>query len=279
MGSRQVVSVRHAIWALLVLVPGIAFVVLYRNPANDPTTVAPEQHFHIVSIASVACFALAVLAVRQALKSDSARIYLISLGFLTMAGTFAVHGLATPGVLLDTKHFVVTGFSARIAIWFGALFFAASVIDYPPAIARGLVRARMPIFAAVGLALVMYCLAALRFPESVPPRIMSADLFLDGTFWSVLAFSGVAAVGYARLYVKTGEPIYGAVAVGALLMAEAQVGMHIGGLWRWSWWMYHLQLLGAFATMLTFPFAAPEAEEAGAADHSSAPTWPASRLV
>jgi hypothetical protein len=257
---------RHLIWALLALVPGIAFASLFWNRDLDPIAVAPEQHFYIVSVAAAVCFGLSAIAVRYALTTDSPRVCLISLGFLTMAGTFAVHGLATPGFLLDAKYFVVTGFSARIGIWLGALFLAASALPYPPPVASAIVRWRLPLFVLTGAALLGYLFVGLRFPESVPPRIMSASLFLEGTYWTVLAFCAVAVVSYWRLYLRSGAAVYGAIVVGAILMAEAQIAMHFGELWRWSWWMYHLQLLGAFATMLAFPFAA------GGVDEAAAPT-------
>lgn len=251
---------RHILWALLVIVPAVVFFSLHQNRSVNPITVAPEQHFYIVSVASAVCLALAVVAVRATIEARSARIYLMAVGFLMMSGLFALHGLTSPGYIVDARYFVVTGFSARMALWVGALFLALSAAPVPQPAARVMISYRYHIFAVATAVIAVFTVLTLLFPESIPPRVVSASWFLNGTTYTVFALAGIAVVAYMRLYLKTKVPVYGAVAVGAALMIEAQIGIHWGELWRWSWWMYHLQILGAFVAMLSFPFAGRNAE-------------------
>jgi len=251
---------RHIAWVLLASVPILAFLVLNANSDIDPQTIAPEQHFYIVSISSLVCFALAGTGVAAAIRTRDPRISLISAGFLAMAGVFAIHGLSTPGYLVDGRYFAVTGFSARTAVWLGALFLFLSALPMPRLAGQAIVRARIPAFGVTAALVVGWAIAALGFPERMPPRVISAEWFIDGTLVTVLLFGAVSIVAYLRLYRQTGLAAYGAIAVGSALIVETQISMHYGQLWNWSWWLYHLQLLGAFVTMLWFPFALRRSE-------------------
>lgn len=253
---------RHLSWGALALVPAVVFVWLRTHQASDPKTVAPDQHFYIVSLAALVCFALAVTGVRAALQMRAPRAYLVSIGFLLMAGFFSVHGLATPGFLLDRQYAVVVGFSARMTLVVGALFLALAAVPFSERAWARVAGARIPLFVAAGLIMLAYAVLAFLFPESMPPRIMKAKPFLNGTLAIVTVCSVFAAVAYARMYWKSGVAVEGALAVSAVLMLEAQFAMHYAALWQWSWWLYHLQLLAAFSTMLAYPFGVAATERA-----------------
>ena len=137
----------------------------------------------------------------------------------------------------------LTGFSARMAILLAAAFVAASAIDLPGRVSRTVIRARVAIIGLWAAALVAFGYVAPRFPEVIPPRIMSEELFLKGTLVAVLALTAFAAVRYFAGFRRSGLPMYGAVAVASVLMFEAQLSMHFTPVWRYSWWLYHLQLL------------------------------------
>ncbi len=253
---------RHLSWGALALVPLAAFIWLRTHQARDPKTVAPDQHFYIVSLAALVCFALAVTGVRAAIQMRAPRAYLVSIGFLLMAGFFSVHGLATPGFILDRKYAVVVGFSARMTLVAGALFLVLAALPFSERVSARIAGARIPLFVGTGLVMLAYAMLAFLFPESMPPRIMAAKPFLNGTLALVTLCSIFAIVAYARMYAKSGVAVEGALAVSAALMLEAQLGMHFAALWQWSWWLYHLQLLAAFSTMLAYPFGVAATERA-----------------
>ena len=137
----------------------------------------------------------------------------------------------------------IVGFASRMAILLAAAFLAASAIDLPERVSRMVIRARVAIIGLWAAALVAFGYVALRFPAVIPPRIMSEELFLNGTLVAVLALTAFAAVRYFAGFRRSGLPMYGAIAIGSVLMFEAQVSMHLMPVWRYSWWLYHLQLL------------------------------------
>lgn len=269
---------QFVLWVLLPAFPGAGFLLLLARPDWDPTAVAPEAHFYIVSTVSLVSVVLAAFATAAALRLASVRVLLLALAFISLAGVFSVHGLSTPGVLLrgvseaasadatETNAGVadgyyglqaegdgaasadpsgsrggrasgpyhVTGFSARMAILLAAAFLAASAIDLPERLSRMVIRARVAIIGLWASALVAFGYVALRFPAAIPPRVMSEELFLNGTLVAVLALTAFAAVRYFAGFRRSGLPMYGAVAIGSVLMFEAQLSMHFTLVWRYS---------------------------------------------
>ena len=70
------------------------------------------------------------------------------------------------------------------------------------------------------------------------------------SFVAVLLLAGFTAHRYFYGYRRSGLPMYGAVTLGALLIMQAQVGVHFGMTHHGTFWLYHIQLLIGFSTML-----------------------------
>jgi HD-GYP domain-containing protein (c-di-GMP phosphodiesterase class II) len=239
-----------ATWAIAGGLPMGAFFWLKANGAHDAMIRVPTGHFYVVSAVSVLSAAMALLAVLGAMRTASARITLLALSFISMAGLFAVHGLATPGFLVEAEYRAVLGFSSRMSIVLAAAFLALSAIDLPQELSQRVVKWRGAILGGWVMLLLSYALAALIAPESVPPRIMSEVLFLRGTNAVVFSFSLFATIRYFQGYQRSGLAMYNAMAIGSLLLFEAQFTMHFGEVWHLSWWIYHFALFSAFLLML-----------------------------
>jgi len=238
------------VWGLMAGLPAFTFLWLKNHPAIDHTFAAPTGHFYVVSVVSVMSAALALISAIGAVRTANARIVLLALSFTTMAGMFAVHGLATPGFLVDRQFTAVLGFSARMSLLLSAMFLALSALDLPRWLSERIVRWRVPILGGAVAALFAYGAGGLTWPEYIPPRVMNEQLFLRGTLAAVLALSLYSAVRYYEGYRRAALTLYGAVALGSLLLFEAQVAMHFGVVWQSSWWVYHFALFGAFGAIL-----------------------------
>ena len=70
---------------------------MLARPDLNAQLVLPSEHFLVVTLVSVLAVGVALLVVRTALAMEQYQVLLIALGFMTMAGFFAVHALATPG--------------------------------------------------------------------------------------------------------------------------------------------------------------------------------------
>ena len=85
----------------LLLLPVAALGWLLANPSHNLMLVVPHEHLVIVAVISLLALIVAVLVARVALQIEQYKVLFLALGFMTMAGLFAVLALATPGVLME----------------------------------------------------------------------------------------------------------------------------------------------------------------------------------
>ena len=249
MPTRNMVE-QYLPWAAVAAAPSIAFLVLRANPALDFEARSPEGHFYIVSVVTLINVTLGLLAVLAALRTRSVRVLLLAMAFVSMAGIFAMHGLSTPGFLVGQEYWAVTGLSSRLSTLVAASLLAASAIDLPSPIDRQLLRLRLPILVAWVAGLVAYGFVGLRFPEQIPQGLVTSPMLLDASFIAVVLLAGFTAYRYFHGYRRSGLPMYSAVTLGALLILQAQVGMHFGITYHGTFWLYHVELLIGFSAIL-----------------------------
>jgi adenylate cyclase len=204
-----------------------------------------------------------------ALNQDQYQVLLIGLGFMSMAGFFAVHALSTPGVTLANRaleavaspysyatsstanhaaHFdyggTVVGLSAFLSIFAPSFLFAAAYTPAVFALRRLRIRASWLALTVAGVVSVYAALALGGVPGITELPISSAPgSWIIATVAVVLL--GFAAAHQARTYLRTAFPMHGALALAYLLLAEAQVLMVTTEFWTTAWWGYHLLMLTA----------------------------------
>jgi class 3 adenylate cyclase len=254
---------------------------LLATPDVNQPVASPVEHFVITTNVSVVTLLVAVLTARAALQLRHYPTLLIALGFMTMAGIFAVHGLSTPGILQRGDRApdanLVVGVSAQLALLVSSLFFA---VRYTPLVGwlDRHVRPRT-LLAAVLAALGLYAIVALVFPAwfggiarwmlvsagsyanydpstygygpSITPDILGgAGLLPYLLATAVVLLFGFAALRQGRDWLRTRLPMQGALAAAYVLLAQAQVSQFLGATWSPSWWEYHVLMLTAAAVAL-----------------------------
>ncbi|MDA0364705.1 MAG: HD-GYP domain-containing protein [Chloroflexi bacterium] len=239
-----------AIWTLFATVPAALFITLRVHGTWDRPIVVPTGHFFVVSTVAVASVVLAVIASLAALRLASYRALMLAMAFVGVSAMLVVHGLATPGFLVEGRYFAVTGFAARLTVVLGATLLAASTARPQGRLLDRIVEHRSQVLLAWSLGLAAFAALALRFPESVPPRVVSEQIFLNSTLVITLLMSGIAAYRYLDVYRHSQVEMHGALATSAVLILQAQIGMHYSAVWASSWWLYHLQLLAGFGCAL-----------------------------
>jgi len=223
------------------------FAWLVAHPAADPSIVVPREHFVIVTVVSLLALALAALLAVAAVQIAQYRILFLCLGFMAMGGIFAIHGIETPGVLMNGPSVAaVKGVSAYLSLFVSALFFAASYTPITAAFER-----RLPyspagwLIVLVGSALAIYGVLALASTDliaDIPFGVKPYSTAMAGTTIALLLF---AAMRQARGYIAARLPLQGILVIAFVLLAEAQVIMLLGTAWKLSWWLYHgLMLVG-----------------------------------
>jgi HD-GYP domain-containing protein (c-di-GMP phosphodiesterase class II) len=214
----------------------------------DPSVVVPLQHFYIVTAVSLLAFAVAVLLAIAAMQIAQYRALFLCLGFMAMGGIFAVHGLETPGILGDADDIAysgaIVGISAYLSLFVAALCFAASYTPLTAAFER-----RLPFSPAgwlvvvLGTALGIYAGLALFNGEllaELPFGTRPYSFAMAATTIGLLLFS---AARQARAFLTSRLPLQGVLVLSFLLLAEAQVFMVVGTVWKISWWEYHVLML------------------------------------
>ena len=221
--------------------PAGIFAYLVAHPAADPSLVVPRQHFVMVTLVSLLAFGLAVLLAIAAVQIAQYRVLFLCLGFMAMGGIFAVHGIDTPGIIktgADAKYAgSVLGVSAYLSLFVPALFFAASYTPLTAAFER-----RLPFSPAgwlivlLGTALGIYGALAVAGTEVIAELPFGVKPYSTAMGLITIVLLLFSAWRQAGSYLVARLPLQGILVTSFILLAEAQVIMMLGQVWRLSWW-------------------------------------------
>lgn len=232
----------------LTLVP--LLIVLLKLFAGHPLPEWSVQHFYIVSAASLlATVVAAILAVTTA-QIGLYRVLLVCLGFTSMGGIFAVHGLLTPGMIvpdnLEDAAYRAVGLSAFFSIAVPAVFFAAS---FMPGMAW--LETRLPFWPAGWLVLVTFVAVGIYGGIAIlNMNVLSTSSLSSPPYSTVFVIGSIALLFFAAfrqvaLYRTAGLASQADLAFAFVLLADAAACMALFTVWTPGWWLYHLLMLTA----------------------------------
>jgi adenylate cyclase len=243
-------GMRLWLWVAALALPVVGLVLLLAAPDADVQWEHHPSHFWLVLAAGLTSAALAFSTSAVALRRSDARLYLVSLAFLSAAGFLGLHALSTPGVLLDTPN---QGFAVAtpIGLLLSSLFAAASALPLRPERAqavmrhaqllRGLLLGAMAVWAAWSL------LSVPPLDDPTPVERATGVLLVVPAVAVVLY--ALAAARYLAMVLHSGSPILLGVTSAWVLLAEASVAVAFGRNWHASWWEWHLLMLVAFGAI------------------------------
>ena len=269
---------RRALSVIAVAAPLVLFAYLVYTPTANVDLTSPVEHFVITTNVAVLAFFAGALVARAAVQLKQYRTLLVALGFGSIGGIFAVHGLATPGILLRGNAddaLAVVAVSAQLSLLVPAVLFA---IRYSPLV-DGLER-RVPPRALVAIVvggIVLYASIALLSPQTIGTMLRA---ILPAGTGSLGGYAGNAtnnglgtaaipillpglitiglfvysAVRQGQEFVRTKLPLQGALVASYALLAQTQISMTLGQLWSLAWWEYHGLMLAAIAIALVALF-------------------------
>jgi signal transduction histidine kinase len=236
-------------WPLLLVAGPLLLLLLRLVPALDQHILHnPLIHVVITGSASLLGTALALFVLQVARHVLDGRVYLIGMGFLSIASIFFIHAISTPDVLM-TGRGLATSWSARISLTLGGVFFALSALRLSEKHNRFLMR-----YARVGilLFLIAWLVYGLIFLLIIPSAQTSGQAqpgtVVDWTtiIRTVLALIGLtcyvfAIVQHYRLYRRS--PWSGGLSVvcGIALLGEALLTQQFAQTYTVSFWLYHTQ--------------------------------------
>ena len=136
MSATRSTPAKAVLLAAALVVPLAGLALLVAEPQLDVIWEHHPAHFWLVLVAGGLNAGLAYATGSAARRRGDARVFLVSLGFLSAAGFLGLHALATPGVLLaDTN----AGFAMAtpVGLLAAGLFAAASSAELRPTGPRG----------------------------------------------------------------------------------------------------------------------------------------------
>ena len=89
------------------------------------------MHFYAVSATAILCAALAVALGVIGIRRHDRRSAAIGAGFTVMAALLAVHGLTTPGFLIEAGYYAAVGVTGALAVPLGGGVILATLLSRP----------------------------------------------------------------------------------------------------------------------------------------------------
>jgi class 3 adenylate cyclase len=241
-------TLRVAVWAFHLILPLLGLWLLLAQPHFDVVLEHHGIHFGLVVGVAAVNVALGVRMSEVSRRRADARLFLVSLVFLSSAGFLLLHALATPQILLGGRN---TGFTIAtpVGLLLAAVFAAVSSLDLTPARAEAVLRRQALLRGGLGALMVAWAaISLLGLPPLDTPLAEEAS---RGPL-TIMAVAGVAlyslaAVRYWLLYRRRPSVILIAILTAFALLAEAMVAVALARNWHASWWEWHLLMGFAFA--------------------------------
>jgi HD-GYP domain-containing protein (c-di-GMP phosphodiesterase class II) len=235
----------------LLAAPMLAFPFLRIGAASGARYMSADVHFYVVGLTALAAAVACAVVIGSAQTLRQTRLLFLGLGFFSIAGIFSVHGLATPGIILDQFYLSVSA-SAWLSAVIGAAFIGLSAVGLPHRI-EAVVERNGTWFFGVTVALVFAYIALSVFIaddwlEWLPIQNRNLQFTLGFTGLAITAF---AAWRYYQAYQFARLPSQIAMVAALVLLAEVQISMIWGRVWYLDWWLYHGLYGAAFAVLFT----------------------------
>lgn len=192
-------------------------------------------HFYGVGVSALVATAAAVVLTTVGARERDARTVIVGGGFSLMAALLAVHGLATPGVILGMNGLISVTGAATLPVGAAVMTLAAlPAFVGPRAISRVLV-----IEGVLALAIVVFSIIGAVAPSVVPgvPAPRSAPAVALFAFGLVLY--GALAIRAMNTFLLTRRGADFAVVIGIVLLACALYGALFLSFMDFGWWLGH----------------------------------------
>ncbi|MCM3748498.1 HD-GYP domain-containing protein [Paenibacillus pasadenensis] len=207
----------------------------------DPYLQSPVVHFYLVSIVSFLALLLAAALGYAGMRLRNLGVSFLSLAYISMTGLLMLHGLATPGFVMD--HNSVQGVSSQLGILAATVWLWLASLPSARGLAVRLKDAHRWLSPVYTAGLVLFLAISMRGPHTMHNWAMGLQGVRTVLTVAVLLLLLHAAMNFARDYRSAGMPLQLAIVYGCGFLAAGQVVMVNGETWRLSWWIYHLLLL------------------------------------
>jgi HD-GYP domain-containing protein (c-di-GMP phosphodiesterase class II) len=228
-----------AAWSFVLGAPAaMLFALLFVVPEWDKSFGTFDFHFYAVSGVTLAAALACVFIIGLTESLRETRVLFLGLGFLSIAGIFAVHGLGTPGHFHDEAYSELS-ISSWLSVLGGAGFIFLSSASLPAGAEQFVKRNGALILGSTAAAIGLYIglsFAAENWTSFIPYKDRNVQLAVTGVTLTLL---GVSALRYLQAFLFARLISQWAMFCLVVLLMEVQLSLTFGRYWQISWWMYH----------------------------------------
>jgi adenylate cyclase len=245
--TATVAPVRALVWLFHLALPLAGLWLLLARPSTDLLWHDAPSHFWLVTAVAMVNVVVGARMSGAARRHGDARLFLVSLAFLSSAGFLLLHGLATPPVLV---HHANAGFDLAqpVGLALAAVFAFASSLPLEGAAAAVLLRGQVALRVALAVVLLAWAADSLLDapPLNAPPQPRDVVGPLVPVAVAAVALYVVAAVRYYSLHRRRPAAMLISIVTAFALLAEAMIAVTLADKWHLSWWEWHALLTLAF---------------------------------
>jgi adenylate cyclase len=240
--------VRAVVWVFHLALPVAGLWLLLAQPQLDVEWHHAPSHFWLVlTVAGISTLIGGWVSLEARRRSD-ARLVLVSMAFLASAGFFALHALATPGVLVAGGATLGFDLAQPVGLAVAAVFAAVSSLPLSGSPAAAVLRYQVLVWVVLGAVFVAWAVGSLL--DLPPLNHPAGDREVEGPMIAVAlaAIVGylIAALRYYRMHRRNPSAMLISIITAFVLLAEANVAVMLADRWHLSWWEWHLLLVFAF---------------------------------
>ncbi|MCL4258537.1 MAG: HD domain-containing protein [Anaerolineales bacterium] len=225
-----------------IFLPLALYIILrYLVPQHDLHLRHPAGHFQIVSVTALISLVIAAVVGIVGIRQRNLQVLYVALAFISLAGLFSVHGLATPGFILGPTALV--GVAAELAVLTTSFWLLISALPSNHAINRWLGRRPRLLLSGYSLALLAFGVWGLIRPQIVDWLPVHQEPLRYVVTLLTLAMAAIAYWRYWRSYRYSKFPFQLAVTYTAGWIGVSQIIIATGQSFYLSWWIYHFLLL------------------------------------
>ncbi|MEU3170155.1 adenylate/guanylate cyclase domain-containing protein [Streptosporangium sp. NPDC006930] len=237
--------IRTVVWALHLALPMLGLWLLLAEPDLNIVLHDNPSHFWLIITIAGINLVLGLMVGEASARRSDARLLLVSLVFLSGAGSFLVHGLTTPGIILEGTSY---GFdlSHPVGLLVASVFAFASALPLGERAAEAVLRNQMWLrggLAALIIGWGVACLVPDLTPLSGSPPMGTG---LGGLEWVGVALFAAASAMMFQLHRRRPAVVLISLVTAYALLAEALVAGLSHRNWHLSWWLWHALLTTAF---------------------------------
>jgi len=233
---------------LVILVPYALFIYLQTHPQLDPLYDMPHDHFYIVSTVSILATMIAIAVGVVGNRQRNIKVSFLALAYISLAETFAAHGLSTPGLMIHDPGFIAV--FAQLSILLAVIWLWLSAMSSDSAITIWFSRFKNYLVPVWTLFLGIVYLIFILHPSWARFMPINSNPLRWVITVVIVALSVLAMYRYYQAYRYSRFPLQIAIVYSSSLFIVVQLIMIEGTVWRLSWWLYHFMLLGSTIIMI-----------------------------